>query len=239
MKSFLITTCLAALALLSACEKVITPSGNVVQRTVSVPDYTAVDVSGTFKAYVSFVPGGGDIVLEADDNIQEFIRVKVTGNRLYIGMENGFQTDVPATLKAYVPANGPLNGLFASGASEIALEDTCVTTHLHMEASGASRISGVVQTNTLAVDLSGASNADLAGAADQTQYRLSGASGLYGLELVISNLVADLSGASQASAFVAGNLFVKASGASTLRYKGAGVVQDQDLSGGSQIIHLP
>jgi len=120
----------------------------------------------------------------------------------------------------------------------ITFADECSTSNLRLEASGASRIIGAIDANSLSSNLSGASNFELNGEADDVSAVLSGASTLGGYDLTIQELDIEMSGASNGRLTVEGTLDVNASGASSMLYKGDGTVTSQDLSGGSTIVKV-
>ena len=144
----------------------------------------------------------------------------------------------PATLNALISTSDEITGLYASSASLMSLTDQLIVNNLRIEASGASRIVGSLDVNSLSADLSGASNFELDGSADDAAAKLSGASTLGGYDLVIQDLEIQLSGASNSRTTVDGTLDVNASGASSVLYKGDGVVTYQNLSGASQIVQV-
>ena len=85
------------------------------------------------------------------------------------------------------------------------------------------------------LSLSGASNAELSGSASRLLVSGSGASRLDSLQLQASDLVIELSGASEATVSVTGTISAVVSGASNLRYEGSPNFTKKDLSGASTI----
>jgi hypothetical protein len=85
------------------------------------------------------------------------------------------------------------------------------------------------------VSVSGASNAELSGSASRLVVSGSGASRLDSLQLQASDLVIELSGASEATVSVTGTISAVVSGASDLRYKGSPRFTKKDASGASNI----
>jgi len=237
MKTRTILTLIAAIAFaFTSCDKVITPSGNVTQVSHSFNGYDAIDISDAFNATINFAPIQPGIVIEADDNIHEYIDIKKIGDRLYIGLERNYNISGPATLKAYISTLDDISGIYASGASMITMADECSTDNLRMEASGASRIIGAIDVNALSSNLSGASNFELTGEADDISAVLSGASTLGSYDLTVQDLEINMSGASNCRLTVDQTLDVTASGASSMLYRGDGIVTHENLSGGSTII---
>ncbi|MCB0501337.1 MAG: DUF2807 domain-containing protein [Bacteroidetes bacterium] len=233
------TTLIFFVALLlgfTSCNKIIMPSGNITQENYSFTDYQAIDVSDAFDVSLTFSPTVDGVIIEADDNVHQYIDIKKIGNRLYLGVERNFNLQGPATLKAYISTNESINGLYASGASTLRIVDTLARTNVTMEASGASRIFGSVNIDDLSIKASGASNVNLDGTTKELSVTASGASQIGGFDLLNEDINIVLSGASTGSLSFEGNMDVEASGASTIYYKGNGTIQSQALSGASEII---
>lgn len=105
---------------------------------------------------------------------------------------------------------------------------------LEVELSGASELAFTGHTERLQADLSGASRLDLEGTTEQLDIECSGASKLRAYQYPSKQAKLDLSGASDAQISVVEQLICKASGASSLRYRG-NPRTNLDLSGGSTV----
>ena len=87
-----------AIAFIS-CDKVITPSGNVTQESHAITGFTSIDISDAFTANVTFTPIMEGVIIEADDNIHQYIDIKKVGNRLYIGIERNYNISGPGHIE--------------------------------------------------------------------------------------------------------------------------------------------
>ncbi|MEZ5010110.1 MAG: head GIN domain-containing protein [Chitinophagales bacterium] len=238
MKSRTTLIILAAIIMaFTSCDKIIMPSGKITQENYSITDYSEIDISDAFDVSLTFSPTSEGIIIEADDNVHEYIDIKKIGNRLYIGVERNFNLNGRGTLKAYISTNQPINELYASGASTLKIEDQLEGASVKMEVSGASRILGSVDIDQLSAKASGASNINLSGSTNNFITRASGASQIGGYELLNKDIDADFSGASTGFFNFEGTMNVVASGASTIYYKGDGTVDSQEITGASNIIN--
>jgi hypothetical protein len=137
-------------------------------------------------------------------------------------------------LKAYVSFR-QINKLKASGSSDIFVNGIVKGDALGIELSGSSDFNGAVDVKELKLDQSGSSDANISGRADMVRIDLSGASDVKGFGLSVRNCSASLSGASDVSITVNGELTVSASGASDVKYKGSGVIREIKTSGSSSV----
>ena len=210
----------------------ITGSGKVVSTPVHVSSFSRLQVSNAFEVNVSF----GDqeaVFLHVDDNVTGHLDVGVSNGTLHVGLKS--RTSVRnATLKADVTAKSLLS-IETSGASKVHLAGELTGQNLKLTASGASGLDGSVRMDEVDLSLSGASNAELSGSASRLLVSGSGASRLDSLQLQASDLVIELSGASEATVSVTGTISAVVSGASNLRYEGSPNFTKKDLSGASTI----
>ena len=237
MKSSTILIILASMTLMfTSCDKAIQPSGRVTQELHNFSDYKSIDISDAFEVIVEFSSNDEGVTVEADDNIHEYLDVKVIGDRLYLGIQRKYDIKGNATMKAYIATNDPIGMILASGASNIKFQNELIGQELYLEASGASNINGDIDVANLSLALSGASNMDIEGKADDVYADLSGASSFYGYDNVMQDLDIELSGASTARVKVESTLKVNASGASSVSYKGNPSINAINITGASQII---
>ena len=121
-----------------------------------------------------------------------------------------------------------------SGASRSTITGFTDLRELSIGLSGASRSTAIVNATSLSTDLSGASDLVVTGTGNQLSGSLSGASKMEAYDFPVNQADLDLSGASTARIRVNDALTVKASGGSTVRYKGTPRV-NSSVSGASSI----
>ncbi len=236
MKSRTTLILLAAILMaFTSCDKIIMPSGNITQENHSFSNYSEIDISDAFDVSLTFSPTAEGIIIEADDNVHQYIDIKKIDNRLYIGVERNYSLQGPTTLKAYISTDQAISGLYASGASHFKVTDQLVASSANIELSGASRFLGTVDVDRLTIKASGASNINLEGSTNYLNVNASGACHIGGYDLFNKDIDVALSGASNGNFTFDGTMDVIASGASSILYKGDGTLGSQDLSGASTI----
>jgi hypothetical protein len=238
MKTRIITaTIFFAGIILNACDSVIdvVPSNNVVTQEYTFSGYENIETESAFTVYVEFSDTEESIVVEANENLFEYIEVNKTSDNLKIGFRENISIKGSATLKAYVTTKD-VSGYLATGASKFIVEDEILTEDAIVFLSGASQFIGEMYVENLYAEMSGASSMKLIGESASTDVTASGASSIGDFEFSTEYLRVIFSGASLASLTVTDKMDVSASGASIIRYKGDAVINSQNLSGGSQII---
>ena len=224
---------LGGLLLIAAgCKGTVSGSGTVTSTPVPVSTFSRLEVSNAFVVNVSF----GDqenVTLRVDDNLVGHLDVGVSAGTLHVGLESGTSVR-DATLHADVTAR-TLSGIDISGASQVHLADVLTGERVQVVLSGAGRLDGTAHVDLARLELSGASNAKVSGSAGRLEVTESGASRLDAVDLDVSDLAIDLSGASTADVSVRGTISAGVSGASSLHYRGSPTFTRREVSGGSSI----
>lgn len=238
-KSILITI-LTISVLFASCNKDthVSPSGNITTVNKSITGYTELHVEDQFKVYVEFSDTEESIQIEANFNLQAYISVVKQDDRLNINLSNNVNiSDGNAVLNIYITTK-QLDKFYGEGASSIELQNELINENLVIELIGASNFRGSVTVDHLSSKLIGASNLEISGSSNSLNIESEGGSNLNDYDFETNHLNADLEGGCNLFLTVQSELDVKAKGGSNVYYKGNGVIVDQNLSGGSQIIKM-
>lgn len=218
----------------SFAQKAVIHDANAEARNIG--SFTAVSISGGVDLYLS--QGNEDAVAVSANEIKYRNRIKtsVENNVLkiwYDGDGLNFKSGGKKMI-AYVSFKS-INKLSASGASDVYINGLIKGDELTIHLSGASDLKGRVQLNKLSINQSGASDATISGKTSIFEVEAAGASDLKGYDLETESCHAKASGASDIKITVNKELNASASGASSINYKGAGVVKELRSSGASGI----
>lgn len=220
-----------------AQEKVIFNDENVVLREVQT--FQSVVVSGPFKVYYSTDAETQVAVSANDTDTRDRITTKVTNGTLYISLDNNGVKWWRGNKEFKVYITAPkLNSLTASGAVNFVVVDVMKSNNLNLKFSGASDFTGKVECSEINANLSGASDTKISGSANKIELDCSGASSFKGTELKVIEADLEASGASSIKIHVKETLKAKASGASSIQYKGAPRMYNQSATGASSIKNI-
>jgi len=219
----------------------------IAQKTINDPNaeartvgsFQAIRISNAFDVYIS--QGGEDAVAisASKPEYKEKIITKVENGVLIIRFEDdkkfwkGFNSD-KQKLKAYISIK-KINKLDVSGACDVFFEEGLSAEELVVNLSGASDIKGKINAKKLIVDINGASDATISGNAADLKVEASGASDFKGFDLVTNYCDAKATGASSVNITVNKELSAHATGASSVRFKGEGMIRDIKTSGASNV----
>ena len=199
--------------------------------------------TGPFNAIA--VSSAIDLVVTQDKNVAvavsaseakyvESMTTEVRNNTLYIGYKGSSAGWGPKYMRAYVSAP-MLYKLTASGACNIKTDGTLNGSDLEVLLSGSSDFQGSVSVTNLKLGASGSSDIVIAGKTTNLRVDLSGSSDMKGFDLSADYCDVSASGASDVNITVNKELKVKASGASDVYYKGAGLIREISTSGASDV----
>jgi hypothetical protein len=217
-----------------AQEKVIFNDEHVVLRDVQA--FQSVVVSGPFKVYYSTDPETQVAVSAKDTDSRDRITTKVNNGTLNISLDNsGIKWwGVNKEFKVYITAP-KLNSLTVSGAVNFVVVDVLKSDNFSLNFSGASDFNGKLECIEIKANLSGASDTKISGSSDKIGLVCTGASGFKGTELKVNEADLVATGASDIRIYVKETLRAKASGASSIQYKGNPRIFNQTATGASSI----
>ena len=217
------------------------------QKTINDPNaeprnlsgFHAIKISNAFNVYIS--QGNEDAVAISASKAEYKAKIitKVENGVLIIRFDEdknfwkGWNGD-KQKLTAYISIK-KIDRLDVSGACDVFFEDGISSEDLNVKLSGASDLKGKIDAKKLSFDISGASDATISGNAADLSVEASGASDFKGYELVTNYCTAEASGASSVNITVNKELNAKASGASSVRFKGEGLIRDIKTSGSSNV----
>ncbi|HEX2605855.1 MAG TPA: head GIN domain-containing protein [Flavisolibacter sp.] len=233
MKKILLALSLAALVNISQAQKVINDP-NAEARTIS--SFHALQVSNSFDVIIS--QGNEESIAVSASNKEDlaYIKTEVDNGVLKIWFDQKNKMwPKNRKLKAYVSVKS-LDAIRAGGASDINIEGGLTAANLKIDFSGASDLEGQINVSgNLDIELSGASDITINGSANTVKIDLSGASDVKAYDFKTSICSVEASGASSVHISVDKELSARLSGASSVSYKGDGLIRDIKTSGASSI----
>jgi hypothetical protein len=236
MKKVFLIVLAGSVSFLLSAQKTVTDA-NAEKRDVS--GFHALKISNAFEVYITQGNEDALAVSASRPEYRDKIKTVVENGVLSIRFEEdkkswkGWITD-RQKLKAYISVKN-LDRLTVSGACNVYIEDGIDADELTLNFSGASDLKGKVNAKNLYVELNGASDITLSGNAGKVKIEASGASDFKGFDLVTNFCDAKASGASSVSITVHKELNANASGASSVRFKGEGLIRDIKTSGASSV----
>ena len=234
MKKVFLSAAVFAIAVTAMAQKSVINDPNAAVRTIN-GSFHAIKISGGIDLYLSQYETESVAVSASSEKYRDAIKTVVENNtlKIYYDGSNSW-TSGDKKLKAYVSFK-TLQKLQASGACDVQVAGTITSNSLALDMSGASDFKGAVKVENLSIDLNGASDARISGTATNVSVESTGASDVKAYDLVTDMCTAKASGASDIDITVNKELNAHASGASDIFYRGTAVVKELQASGASSV----
>jgi RNA polymerase sigma factor (sigma-70 family) len=211
-------------------------SGKEATRELKLSDFTTVDVGDAFQVEVT--PGKSfRVAITADDNVLPHVKATKDGDALKIGLDRAGRSFQDVTLKAVVTMPA-LEGVSASGAGKVTIGGFKSAKDCKLRASGAGRLTGDLEAQTVDLGATGAGRISLTGSAREARISGEGAGHLALGDFTIRSASVVLTGASRATIQVKNSLDYDLSGASSLKYGGEPKVGKTRATGASSVGRL-
>lgn len=230
---------LAITAASTACvDSIVTEhgSGHLETREYAVGEFDRIEAHDALRVTVRIDPDAApSVVVTLDDNLFEFLDVRVAGATLILDAIRNIDADSSAIVEVVAPS---LEGIDVSGAVTLEVTGGVGGDDVELEASGASRVRvDSIEAGDVHLRASGASRISISGGfIAELEGDASGASFLDLREVSLTGDASlDLSGASQAEVTAAGRVSGSASGASSLVVYGDPSSVDVSTSGASNV----
>ncbi len=196
-------------------------NGNIVAMERSTGDYDAISVSGSFN--VELVAGEeGQVTVNADENLQEWIITEVKNGTLQIKTRQGVNIQ-PSRWDKGLSITVPVESIDAvalSGSGEIIGKTTLRAAEFSASMSGSGDVRLEVDSDEVTASMSGSGDMNLKGSAGRFNVQISGSGGIMAYELDAREVDASISGSADIEVSVKETLKARVSGSGNITYRG-------------------
>jgi hypothetical protein len=212
-------------------------------ETRKVEPFHSVEVSGAIELIISQSPQAA-VAISADD--RDDVAKIITETRdgvLYIGYKDGKNwwqhhwNTMGRKFRAYVSAP-EFRSISSAGSGSIKIQGLLKADELSLVQSGSGNIEGQVEADDLEVVQSGSGNVRLSGRIANADVRCSGSGNFRSEGLFVDIYSIAMSGSGNADITVNKELSARVSGSGNVRYRGAGLVRDMQISGSGKISRI-
>lgn len=206
-------------------------SGNVTKSTRNVATFTGVTVGGSM--HVTVIAGKqSSVVVETDDNLQEYLETKVKDGMLVITFTKGKNISKITRAKVIV-TNPDLDKVRLSGSGTLKTEGNFKSSDVFDAAvSGSGKLIANVESKETRASISGSGNMELTGNTERLNIAISGSGNFKGYELSTKKSTARVSGSGNVQTRVEDNLEAMIAGSGNIYYKGEASVTSKTAGSG-------
>lgn len=201
-------------------------NGKITKQGRKIDSFSALQVSGSGN--IILTQGDKDtIVIETDENLQEYILAETKGSELKISQKKGGNNN--HTLNIFITVKN-INKIDLTGAVDIKSTTAIQLKDMEITASGASNMKLSMNAEKLSLQISGSGEISLTGNTKTIHSDINGAGNLKAFALLADNASINISGAGHAEINAQNELIVKISGAGSVDYIGNPKIK-QNISG--------
>ena len=199
--------------------KKVTGNGDVVTRNFKTSDYDGVKVAGSMD--VELISGKeGNIRVEAESNVMEYLEIEVKGNRLEIGLKNDINFNTRKGIKVFVPVE-QIDEVSLAGSGDIYSNLTLKSERMTVSVAGSGDIKLKSESKRLKLNVAGSGDLKMSGRTENLEASVAGSGDISAYDLKANNVKASIAGSGDVAVFCnGGTMTASIVGSGDLRYKG-------------------
>ncbi|NUQ24329.1 MAG: DUF2807 domain-containing protein [Saprospiraceae bacterium] len=206
-------------------------SGPIVSETITVPDFTGIDVRMSARV---FVRQGDDfeVTVEGKQNIIDELERDVHNGVWKIEIDRCVRDVGDLTIFITMP---DITSLKMSGSGDIVSENTLLVDDIEIEISGSGDIDLSLEADEINSRISGSGDLIFEGLADELDLAITGSGDLRAFGLTLRTADINISGSGDAEVFVNELLIVRISGSGDVFFKGDPIL-DVTITGSGRVV---
>jgi hypothetical protein len=218
-------------------NKRIDGNGQIVTKVFNTSDYDK--ISGRNSLNIVLVEGKeGTITVEAESNIMEHLEVEVKGDRLEIGIEDGYNINTRKGIQVTVTIES-ISSLSMAGSGDITSTVKLKSRNMNISVAGSGDIAVEVTSEKLRVSIAGSGDVKLSGRAEHLDASVAGSGDISAFNLKANNVNASIAGSGDVSVYCnGGELQASIIGSGDLRYKGTTSKIKKSIMGSGDITKM-
>jgi len=204
-------------------------NGHVVTEEHKVGSFSELFLDGVCNIYID--QGSEEkVVVEADENLHEYIYVDHSGDRLEIDMKSRINIRTRKKLNIYVTVKD-INRLRIMGVGNVRTEGTLKLDDLKMKVTGVGNVKLDIEANSLDAEINSVGNITLAGEIDEAEISNRGVGKLDAYDMRLNKLDLNVSGVGKTEVYVEKEIAVRSTGVGNVHVRGDAVITELHSSG--------
>ncbi len=234
MKKSILFLAFLACSFIANAQK-IKGNGNMTTITRSTSDYDGIKCAGSFD-YILVAGTEGNITIEGEENLLEYIVTEVKGGNLIVKTENNVNLRISKgkTIKITIPFKD-INNVSLAGSGDLWNEDKITSTNLDVALAGSGDVVLNVEASSIVGKLAGSGDLTLKGNTNELEAKVAGSGDFHGFNLQSNHTNVAVAGSGDAE--VVSNISLKArvAGSGDIEYRGNPKTEDTKVAGSGSI----
>lgn len=216
-------------------NKKVKGNGNMTTITRTTSSYEGIKCAGSFD-YVLVAGKEGNITIEGESNLLEYIITEVKGNNLVVKVEDNINLRLSnnRTIKITIPFND-IESVSLAGSGDLWNESTISTKDFNVSLAGSGDINLRVEAQSIKVSVAGSGDLTLKGSTNKMEANVAGSGDLHGFELQSNDTYITVVGSGDAKVISNETLNARVAGSGNIKYKGNPKNEDSKVTGSGNI----
>ncbi|WP_299113786.1 head GIN domain-containing protein [uncultured Winogradskyella sp.] len=213
--------------------KKIKGDGNITTTTRTTGSYDGLKAAGSMD--FKLVQGKeGNITIEGDANLMEYIITEVKGGKLVVKTKDGVNLKPTKTIVVTVPYES-IESVSLAGSGDIENSGTIKAGKFNISLAGSGDIKLKVNSNSTESSIAGSGDVQLSGSTTDLIVKIAGSGDFDGKNLDSVNVTAKIAGSGTADVVCNGELKARISGSGDVNYSGKPTSKDTKISGSGSV----
>jgi len=226
---------LFTLSLNAQSNKTVKGNGKMATKTINTDDYDAIKCAGSFD-YVLVNGTEGNITVEGEENLLDYIVAEVKNNTLKVKYKKSFslKTSKNKTIKITIPFKD-INSIALAGSGDLWNEDKISANNLEVALAGSGDVVLDIETSEVEGKIAGSGDLTLKGSTKGLVAKVSGSGDFHGFDLQANNTNVAVAGSGDAEVISNKSIVARVAGSGDIAYKGNPDKEDTKVSGSGSI----
>lgn len=210
-------------------------NGNIINITKTTSDYESISCVGSFD-YILVEGNEGNINVEGEENLLEYITVEVKNNTLIVKVEDHVRISPGSnkTIKVKIPIK-EINSVSLAGSGDLWNEDVINSDSFKVSLTGSGSVILDVNANTIEGSLTSSGDLTLKGATNNLLVIVEGSGNFHGSELQSNHTEISISGSGDAKVVSVESLNARVIGSGDIVYLGNPIKKDAKVIGSGSV----
>ncbi len=216
-------------------NKKVSGNGDVTTITRTTSDYNAISCAG-FMDFILVKGNEGNIKIEGEENLLDYIITEVKDNRLIVKIENGvnLKTSWNKGIVITIPFED-ISKVSLAGSGDVWNKDIIDTDHFRISLAGSGDLNLKVKAENLDSSISGSGDITIVGNTNNLKTSVTGSGDFHGFDLEANNTEVSVTGSGDAKVVSKKMLKAKVTGSGDIEYKGNPEKEDIKVVGSGSI----
>lgn len=216
-------------------NKKVKGNGNMTTITRTTTNYEGINCAGSFD-YILVAGKEGNITIEGESNLLEYIITEVKDNHLVVKLEDNInlQSSSNKNIKITIPFDD-INSVSLAGSGDLWSESIINGTNFNVSLAGSGKMNLLIETQSIKGSVAGSGDLTLKGKTLKMEANLAGSGNFNGFELQSNDTDISVAGSGDAKVVSKENLKARVAGSGDIFYKGNPKKEDSKISGSGKI----